>query len=668
MRDVLLAILVLGAILSGAVVAQQLGTFDSSGNVTVETNSGLAVTQTNTNGIDATPFPDSQTVALGSGNISSASSGAVTVQGSQGDALNGTTTLTDISASGDIIVNPDDDSQFGVAGGIDNISIDSYAVDDGTDDITYGGSGGTSTIILFDLPADTTVGVFEPATDTLLDTAQTDGSGKARFEVPNSQRTVRLVTGARGPQINNVRPTGTVTDSPVTLKADIQDDDFPADNVTVDVDLNGNDVGTQTVQSDSSVSFSLSGLIAGDNTVTINATDSFGNSNERQETLSFPENMTFFEIADPPQNTTNKSLNVSLFTRPDERLVFERDIVNGSLSMAGLPVDEPYIVDVIANDNLIDRRTIVFSLVEQQEVFLLNKSADTADVELTVEDSTGDFGTSSIIQIERIINTTDTNATEREFVAVAGGELGARAAFTTTVETDVRYRARIVSGDGQERQLGAFRVNQDRTVTFEITRLEQGVENPDATGPIINASQTISGSGGSKTKTVTVLFRDGTNTTDDLSLVVHEQGDPSNVFARTDASVNNLPLGTFQYVRTFTGQAANISLVANITYERGGETIDRTIPIGVGDFPLGIPLGPGWSQIFGVGFLLILGGVFSTANARIGALVIPGVALVLFQTGVLSGVVTVFSVTLAFAVAVAWNLVVVSGPGGIVTS
>jgi hypothetical protein len=88
---------------------------------------------------------------------------------------------------------------------------------------------------------------------------------------------------------------------------------------------------------------------------------------------------------------------------------------------------------------------------------------------------------------------------------------------------------------------------------------------------------------------------------------------------------------------------------------------------GAAQNPIGIPLGDGWAQIFGVGFLVVLGGIFSIGNARIGALVIPGVAFVLNVTGILSGVVTLASVGLAFAVAVGYNLVTASAAGGLAT-
>jgi hypothetical protein len=92
------------------------------------------------------------------------------------------------------------------------------------------------------------------------------------------------------------------------------------------------------------------------------------------------------------------------------------------------------------------------------------------------------------------------------------------------------------------------------------------------------------------------------------------------------------------------------------SYNRDGELVESTVGAGVSEFPLFASLDDGWSQIFGVGFLLVFAGIFSRANARIGALVIPGVALFLFIIGMLDGVVTVATVAFAFAVAVGVNI------------
>lgn len=660
-RALVVAGVVIG-LLSGVAVGATLTGVPASGDVTFQTNSGLVVNKTNVNEVPAQPFVDDQTLQFDSGTVSGTGASRV-----EFESLNGsTTTLKNISAGSETItVNPAAKRQFSVSGDLQNITVQKgYALDDGKDDFTYAGTGTSATVTLTGLPANTAIAAYEPATNTILDISDSNANGAVTFTgLALSSHTVQLTTGTNAPEQSNADPDGTVSNDPVTLSVDIDDDDFPNDNVTATFFLDGNQVGQQTLDSPGTASVTVNGISGGEHTWSVNTTDAYGNTNIQQYSVNLPANATVLEIADPPEELDNRQVNGS-FIRPGNDTVISRETTTGNFSLRGLPVDSPYIVSLEA-DQVVDRRTVVFSLIEQQRFYLLNKSANTVDVEFNVDDRTGEFGDDSLLVVERAVNTSTTGANETKYVNVAGDQIGSRAAFTTTLEGDIRYRVRIVSPDGQSRQLGAFSVNRSRSVDLVITGLNQGVAGADSTGPTINTTREVSGSGGSKTKTVRFIYTDPDNATDALSVTIHEAGDPSNVFAQTDAAVTALPLGNFSYKQTFSGTAANTTLVANYSYTRGDSTVDRAVSFGAAQQPIGIPLGDGWTQIFGVGFLVVLGGIFSIGNARIGALVIPGVAFVLNVTGILSGVVTLASVGLAFAIAVGYNLVVSSATGGL---
>jgi len=94
--------------------------------------------------------------------------------------------------------------------------------------------------------------------------------------------------------------------------------------------------------------------------------------------------------------------------------------------------------------------------------------------------------------------------------------------------------------------------------------------------------------------------------------------------------------------------------------------VTATVSPGASSFPIpGLDsLDGGWAQIFGVGFMIVMAGIFSRANARIGAIILPGIALMLYMIGVLDGVLTIASIGVAFAIAVAINLI--SGSGSMI--
>ena len=73
-------------------------------------------------------------------------------------------------------------------------------------------------------------------------------------------------------------------------------------------------------------------------------------------------------------------------------------------------------------------------------------------------------------------------------------------------------------------------------------------------------------------------------------------------------------------------------------------------------FPIAIPLSQDWKQIFGIGFLIVVAGIFSVANARIGAVVLPAVAGLLYVTGILNGAISLLAIGMALTVGVLVNL------------
>jgi len=294
-----------------------------------------------------------------------------------------------------------------------------------------------------------------------------------------------------------------------------------------------------------------------------------------------PNTLLFRPVENPQQRLSNAgTVNVSFYER-EGRSVFTRSTTDGQVSFVGLPKTESFVAraDVAG---FVERRVLVESVFEQSSIYLLNESAGLVNVSFSIRDSTGQFGSSATLEIQRALNVTGTPDGERRYVNVAGAALGEAREVTTTLEQGVRYRLVVSNRQGQQRQLGSIIPQNDRAFQLEITQLDFSF-NQSSGGPVINTTATTSGSGNGTTKTLTVIFDD--------------PGDP----------------------------------------------------------------GGGWGQIFGVGFLLVLGGVFSVGNARIGALIIPGAALLLYQLGFLTGATSLLGIGLAFSIAVAYNLVQTSG-------
>ncbi|MDR9412649.1 MAG: hypothetical protein RI531_08560, partial [Haloferacaceae archaeon] len=138
---------------------------------------------------------------------------------------------------------------------------------------------------------------------------------------------------------------------------------------------------------------------------------------------------------------------------------------------------------------------------------------------------------------------------------------------------------------------------------------------------------------------------------------LHERGNPDNVY---DSASTAGPVGTYQFTTTVSGADADKEWVFAYSYDRDGETVSGDLIPGQESFPVLPNLDDGYKTIFGVGFIIVLTGIFSVANAKIGAIIVPAVAGLLFITGILSSAMTGLSIAVAFTIGIAYNIIVSS--------
>jgi hypothetical protein len=345
----------------------------------------------------------------------------------------------------------------------------------------------------------------------------------------------------------------------------------------------------------------------------------------------------------------NVTAEIRLFRAGTDE-VFVRTSKNGTFTTGTLPPGEPFAITAEA-PGFIERQTFIENTRQQETLFLLNDSTSNQLVRFNVEDRTGDFQSNVRIQIERAVNTTDSAAGVEEYQIVAGDIVGSQLEFETTLEPGTRYRISVANGRGDVRQLGTFNVKTDKVIDLVISGIDVGFTVPEDTTQV-NATQAVNETSGNKT--LRVLVQDPSQETTDVTIEVVPFSDESTVL---DSTTTQGPIGNFSFQTKITGDQADKRLLARVTYERQGETVTKVVPFGSDTFVLLPGLASEWGQIFGVGFLLVLGGVFSVGNAKIGAVLIPGVALILTIGGVLNTVVAPAAVGLAFAVAVGINIV-----------
>jgi len=354
-------------------------------------------------------------------------------------------------------------------------------------------------------------------------------------------------------------------------------------------------------------------------------------------------------VAKQPELIDNTTVTVRLFQQGQDSSI-KRTTSRGKISLVEFPEDTQFTA-VAEGSGFVTRRTFLSNVREQQYVYLLDNETDTSLVRFTLEDRTGEFSGNqkSTLKIQRSINTTDSGKRGEEYQTISGDFVGGQLAFDSELENNVRYRVSVSNQNGETRQLGAFLIKSPREINLVISGIDQGVDVPKQ-GPVISTTQQTQ----NNTKTVDFVYTDNASKTSDITVRVENARNSSEVF---DTGSDSGDISQFKFTTTVSGDNADKQLVANYTYVRNGQQEQATQPYGSNTYPVLTELDQGWASIFGVGFLIISGSLFSVRNARIGALVIPGIGLMLNLVGILDGVVTLASVGLAFSIGIGVNLI-----------
>ncbi|WP_344057189.1 hypothetical protein, partial [Microbispora corallina] len=113
-----------------------------------------------------------------------------------------------------------------------------------------------------------------------------------------------------------------------------------------------------------------------------------------------------------------------------------------------------------------DRRILLPSITEQRVIYLLPTEADSVETEFMLDDQTGEFGSESILIVEKPIE--DNN--ETTYRHLAGDEFGSANEITTQLEEGARYQL-YLRDEGEERSMGSYSADRERVVDLEVDDL-----------------------------------------------------------------------------------------------------------------------------------------------------------------------------------------------------
>lgn len=583
------AILVILAAVGGIVVAQHLSNSVAvDGPVPVVAPNGPNVTLTGQGDVNLTdPWPDANTVDLttSEGNITLSSSGP-TDAALAFDDINGTwTNVTQLGVDGTTLtVNPDDKQEFRVEGTATALSFRSVTVDDGTADFVLAGpANDRSRVTITGLSASTEYTAIDMTTGTAAGQAQSDGSGVVTMSVESTGNPMRLVTGDQttAPTQSNAAPTGEVSSSPSALSVDINDANFPTDEVQVDISLDGSQVHTENITSNSTVdTTNVGSLDLGPHTWTVNTTDAYGLHTNQTYSFELPQNVTFRNETNASQIVTGVNLTATFYSE-DGTTVVERSDSNddGNISLAGLPNTQ--FVVVIEADGYYTRRMYLESIFEQQNIYLLNSTAFPNAVQTTFvyEDRTGEFPSEdTTLRIQRAVD--PDNDDSFQWATVAGDFWGAAGEFPFTGETNARYRLIIENAEGTQRNLGTHIPVADGTKNVIVGQLEW---------PIINGTaRDLDAEMNPGTNSILVTYADPPENTSEVRIRIWELGNQSNTIF--DQNFTSGPYGTLNVNASgLTDNQTAMSWTVNATATTtDGDTVTLQVPVGGNPFDTGI--------------------------------------------------------------------------------
>jgi hypothetical protein len=355
-----------------------------------------------------------------------------------------------------------------------------------------------------------------------------------------------------------------------------------------------------------------------------------------------PSEMEVFRESQPNELVSNVSLQLRVFGQGTDQ-VFQRPVTNGTVSLLGVPPAEQ-LTATINNESgadIVYRRTIIESVTEQQQLFLLNRSvADTAQVIFDLEDRTGDFPartTQLIVEkpISKDFNGDGTNTTR--YVDVAGDVFGGTAELQTVLEKDERYRLRVRSGQN-ERVLGAYVTQIDDRSTIRIGQVNFDI--PETSGFAVD----LVGINQSGNQFVRVKFSDPGNRTEKLEYDVINERTGTVISKVTALGPLGQHVNTISLTDSLTETSVRLEYNVTRTQDDGTDRI-RTGEAYAGQldkFATGIPIDGFWGGIIGlIGIVAVsgLGTLFAPAVGAaaavasaslfsfIGLVSIPGAAL-----------------------------------------
>jgi hypothetical protein len=332
----------------------------------------------------------------------------------------------------------------------------------------------------------------------------------------------------------------------------------------------------------------------------------------------------------------NATLSARLFTGGTASdTVVERPVTNGTVSLDGVPKDEPLVITVTEESaDFSYRRILLDSAVETSSIYLLPVDEPSAEVRFELRDETGRFsGESTRLFIEKPI-TRDYDgdgSNETQYEVISGDRIGADSVFPTVLIDDTRYRIRVENDAGETRVLGSYTVRGPTVTTLPIGEVEFSEDISE--GAALQASLREAADGASHDHEVRLVYLDPEGSTDEIEISITNSSGASirptsteELNGTTSAYVETYPLDT-----SFNPDEDTATVQVEATQGLETETFSETVGAVA---PINFPMDPQVLELLGLVSIVGVAGLLVIVRPAAAALVTPGWAGVLVLTDV----------------------------------
>lgn len=610
----------LGLVLAGALLVLLLplivsaistltAPYTATENVTYEASDGPIIHLGTDLESDADePFPDAHSVNM-SPHAEIYSNGTTEATVDQFGTDDGDTTiLTDLDVQNNTLeVDVDGKNTVGIQGDANRLEFDDPELDQGAVMTVY--QTGSSTVSVHGLDEES-VAVFDADSGEMIALADTQ-DGVATFSV-DGDTSIEMQSAGSAPSIdrNSASPVGDRSTPAETLEVDVENDRDV--ETTVEFELDGSVVGTDTVQGSGRASVSISEEAGGTHTWTATAEDDFGQTSSESFEYALPDELVIRDV-NSRDLIQNANVTVEFFSG---EVVVERETQDGTIDMTGVPVEEDLIIRADA-DGYHSRATIIPSIVDQQTAWLLSESEDTVLNEFQLDDETGNFriGESRMV-VSRAID--DGNGSS-QYQAVAGDYFGSDGYFSADLEEGVRYRLAVVNDDGARRDVGVYTPTSagTRTINVGTTSWTEPEDQSYATRAAIETEEV----NGEEISSVVFEFGDPHDRATDLNVeIVNRFNESEILYSETIDDPAD-----YRIVHQLNETQEEEQWLVKYTVQVDGEQREGQIPVGVND-TVTPPISLQWMEIGVIIIVVMIAAAFPGSLSSIGGFAVVAMA------------------------------------------